>query len=61
MWESLSVALTAELMEAERGFDLLDYSDGNMKAVVENIIYSGMPQTARRVLAAGGQKKGGES
>ena len=61
MWESLSVALTAELMEAERGFDLLDYSDGNMKAVVENIIYSGMPQTARRVLAAGGQKKGGAS
>ncbi len=48
--ESLLVALTAELMEAERGFDLIDYPDGDMQAIVENIIYLGMPQMARRVI-----------
>ncbi len=48
--EGLSVALTAELMEAERAFDLLDYPDENLRGVVENIIYSGMTQTAHRVL-----------
>ena len=61
MWQSLSVALTAELMEAERGFDLLDYPDMNMKSIVENIIYSGMPQTAKRVLTACEKEKGGAS
>ena len=52
----LSAALTAELMEAERGFDLIDYPDGDLRAVVENILYLGMPQTAERVLHPCGEK-----
>ena len=48
--ESLSVALTVELCEAEKAFDLLDYPDGDMEAVIKNVLYLGMPQTAKRVV-----------
>ena len=54
--ETLAEVLVAELMQAERGFDLLDYPDVDSRGIVENIIYSGMPSVARSVLAA---KKGG--
>ena len=57
---SLCTALIAELADAERGFDLLEYPDSDMRAVVENIIYLGMPSVAERVLFHGGDKKGGE-
>ena len=58
--ESLLEALTAELMQAERGFDLLDYPDGNSRGVIENIIYSGMPSVAKRVLACSAKGKEGQ-
>lgn len=48
--EALMAALTAELCDAEKGFDLLDYPDGDMEAVIRNIIYIGMPQTAESIL-----------
>lgn len=48
--QSLLTALTAELCAAERAFDLLEYPDGNMEGIIKNIIYIGMPQTARKVL-----------
>ena len=54
--EALLVALTAELCEAERGFDLLNYPEGDMEAIVKNIIYLGMPQTAERILLPCGEK-----
>ena len=56
---SLGEALTAELLEAERGFDLLEYPDDNSRGVVENIIYAGMPAVARRVLSPCGKGKEG--
>ena len=58
--ESIAAALTAELMQAERGFDLLNYPDANSRGVVENIIYGGMPQAARRALALSAKGKEGQ-
>lgn len=58
--ESLIEALTAELMQAERGFDLLDYPDADSQGIVENIIYSGMPSVAREVLAPEVKEKEGQ-
>lgn len=48
--DSLENALTGELMEAEKGFDLIDYPDREIKAVIENIIYLGMPKRAKEIL-----------
>lgn len=48
--QSMMTALTAELCAAERAFDLLEYPDGNMEGIIKNIIYIGMPQTARKAL-----------
>ena len=58
--ESIAAALTAELMQAERGFDLLNYPDANSRGIVENIIYGGMPQAARRALALSAKGKEGQ-
>ena len=57
--QALLTAMIAELCEAERGFDLLNYPDTNMEGVVKNIIYIGMPQTAEALLL--GRQKGGEN
>mgnify|MGYP003466878243 CR=1 FL=1 len=54
--EALLTALIAELCEAERGFDLLNYPEGDLEAIVKNIIYLGMPQTAEAVLIPCGEK-----
>lgn len=59
--ETLLEALTAELMEAERGFDLLAYPDADSRAVVENIIYLGMPSVAKHVLTPCGKGKEGQN
>lgn len=58
--ESMIEALTAELMQAERGFDLLDYPDADSRAIIENIIYSGMPSVAREILAPAAKEKEGQ-
>lgn len=58
--ESIAEALTAELVQAERGFDLLNYPDANSRGIVENIIYGGMPQAARRALALSANGKEGQ-
>ena len=44
----------------ERGFDLLSYPDANSRGIVENIIYGGMPQAARRALALSANGKEGQ-
>ena len=49
--DGLETALTYELMEAEKAFDLIEYPDGDMKEVIFNIIYLGMPSAAKRVLS----------
>lgn len=48
--DSLEIALTNELVEAEKGFDLIDYPDKDIKAVIENIIYLGMPKKAKEII-----------
>jgi hypothetical protein len=43
--EGIRTALTHELMEAEKGFDLLDYGNNDtLHGVILNIIYCGMPR-----------------
>ncbi len=40
-------ALKRELMDAELGFNMIDYGDdGRLRGVIENIIYCGMPKRA---------------
>ena len=55
--DSLENALTGELMEAEKGFDLIDYPDREIKAVIENIIYLGMPKRAREIMKKERERK----
>ena len=55
--KSLSEALTVELAEAERGFDLLDYPDASCRGVVENIIYLGMPSVAKATIERCDEKR----
>ena len=47
----LETALTHELMEAEKAFDLIDYQDNDTKEIISNIIYLGMPEIAKKALA----------
>lgn len=51
MRSGLETALTYELMEAEKAFDLIDYPDRDIKEIISNIIYLGMPAEAKKVLA----------
>ena len=55
--EGLEFALTHELMDAEKAFDLIDYPNRDIKEVIMNIIYLGMPQTAKNVLAKAVRKE----
>ena len=48
MLEGLENALIGELVEAEKAFDLLCYPDGDMREVISNIIYLGMPAVAKK-------------
>lgn len=50
-WETMKGAMIASLMEAEKAFDLLEYSDGDMKGVVRNVLYVGMPNAADEILS----------
>lgn len=51
VWDTLGEAMIASLVEAEKAFDLLEYSDEDMRGVVRNVLYVGMPNTAREILA----------
>lgn len=53
----LESSLTCELMEAEKAFDLIDYDDADLKEIISNIIYLGMPKRARAVLSAAERKE----
>lgn len=50
--EEIRVALLGELMGVERAMDLLTYDNGqeDLRGVLHNILYEGMPGTARRIL-----------
>lgn len=56
--DAISDALKAELAEAEIAFDLIDY-DGmqDMHEIVNNIIYLGMPKSAKRALSGDSRSK----
>ena len=54
--QSVSYSLRLELMQAEPAFDLLDLTEkGDIEGIVKNIIYSGMPDVADRVLELNGK------
>ena len=46
----VELALSACLAEAELALDLLDFPDGDMKALTENILHFGMPRQAKEIL-----------
>lgn len=49
--ESVANSLRLELLAAEPAFDLIDYNElYDIEAIIGNIIYLGMPNTAERVL-----------
>ncbi len=50
--EELRLALLGELMGVERAMDLLTFTDGqeDIRGILHNILYEGMPGTARRIL-----------
>ena len=49
--ESIANSLRLELLSAEPAFDLIDYNElYDIKAIVENIIYLGMPSAAEKAL-----------
>ena len=49
--EAVANSLRLELMSAEPAFDLIDYNElYDIKAIVENIIYLGMPNAAEKAL-----------
>ena len=54
--ESVAVSLKLELMSAEPAFDLLDFDEiPDIEGIIHNIIYSGMPDVAERVLEINGK------
>lgn len=48
--DDIKTALTIELTEVEKAIDLIDFKDNDLKAIISNIIYLGMPKAADRVL-----------
>ena len=48
--ESIELALRLELAEGEKALDLIDISDDGLRAIIENILYLGMPDTIHRIL-----------
>lgn len=48
--EGIASALKNELLEAEKAFDLIEYIDPDSKGIVENIIYQGMPEVAKKAI-----------
>ena len=49
--DAIETALINELMEAEKAFDLIDYQNRDIKEVISNIIYLGMPAVTKKTLA----------
>ena len=63
-WENLRLALIAHLCDAERGLSLVDrYPTPELREILSNILYLGLPQAADRILATRmeNEKKGTES
>ena len=56
--ESIAVSLKLELLAAEPAFDLIDFNENpDIEGIIHNIIYSGMPDVAERVLEINGKTK----
>ncbi len=56
--EGIASALKRELMEAELGFNLIDYSDNDtLRGVISNIIYCGMPRRIDDIMRDGGKRE----
>lgn len=53
----LENALTGELVEAEKAFDLIDYPNRDIKEIISNIIYLGMPTVAKEIINKNGRKE----
>ncbi len=55
--EQLETALNLELDAAKRSLDLLSCEHKSIYDIIENIIYLGMPETAKRVLGVNDRKE----
>ncbi len=56
--EGIVSALKRELMEAELGFNLIDYRDNDtLCGVISNIIYCGMPRRIDDIMRSGGRRE----
>lgn len=53
--EGVRAALTHELIEAEFGFNLIDYNCDTLRGVISNIIYCGMPRRIDEIIKPGGR------
>lgn len=50
-WENLRLSLIAHLCDAERGFLLIDnYPAPELREILANVLYFGLPQTAERII-----------
>lgn len=56
-WESIGLALKNELYGAEAAVDLLDIENANVKSIVYNVLYLGMPKRIEELSTAAEQKK----
>ncbi|NLW73946.1 MAG: hypothetical protein GX057_03495 [Clostridiales bacterium] len=54
----INAALTHELMEAELGFNLIDYGCDTLRGVISNILYFGMPRRIEEIMKPGQEKTG---
>ncbi len=60
--ETIANSLKLELLSAEPAFDLIDYNElYDIKAIIENIIYRGMPKKAEEVLRLDGEMTKGKT
>lgn len=58
-WESVRLAMTATLADAERAFLLMDsFACPEAREILSNILYLGMPETVRRILCPSIDQKG---
>ncbi len=50
-WNSVRLGMTGALLEAEAAFDLLEYPDEDMRGVIRNILYVGLPSVTEHILS----------
>lgn len=55
--KNIELSLRLELAECEKALDLINIYDAGLKNIIENILYLGMPEMVKRVLAKSNKKQ----